>query len=313
MKRRKFLKKTSTAAILASVLPASALARPNSFKAASKKHVCIFSKHLQWLAYSDMARLAAELGFTGIDLTVRPGGHVLPERVRKDLPIAVEQIRAEGLEVPMITTAILDSKDALTRDILETAGKLGIGVYRPGWYKYQKGVPVANVLMQAKQQMSQLQVMNQANNIAASYQNHAGLSVGSSGWDLLKIIEDLDPRWTGVQFDIRHALVEGPTTWPVFLEILSPYINSLDIKDFTWTNEGEPKVENVPLGKGLVPFQAYMKELKRFEISADVSIHYEYPLGGAEHGASELSISREQFIEIVGSDLNYFTSLYAHQ
>ena len=42
----------------------------------------IFSKHLQFLIYKDMAEAAAEMGFDGIDLTVRPNGHVLPERVR---------------------------------------------------------------------------------------------------------------------------------------------------------------------------------------------------------------------------------------
>ncbi len=299
--------------MLASLAPAGLPGRSNLPVTRMNQHICIFSKHLQWLGYSDMARLASEIGFTGIDLTVRPGGHVLPERVKQDLPVAVEQIRAQGMEVPMITTGITDPNDPLTRDILETAGKLDIGLYRTGWFKYQKGVPVENILAQSRMQMSGLQQINQANNIAASYQNHAGLYVGSSGWDLLKMIEGLDPRWTGVQFDIRHAMVEGPNTWPVFLEILSPYINSFDIKDYTWTGEGDKEVLNVPLGEGLVPFLAYFDELKRLGLTGDFSIHYEYPLGGAEHGASELSISREEYIKKVGADLSYFTSLYSNQ
>ncbi|MDX2432725.1 MAG: sugar phosphate isomerase/epimerase family protein [Bacteroides sp.] len=313
MKRRKFIKQTSAAAALTTLLPADALARQESPEGEAKKHICIFSKHLQWLGYRDMAKLASEIGFTGIDLTVRDGGHVLPERVKQDLPIAVEQIRGEGLEVPMITTGITDATDQLSRDILETAGKLGIGIYRPGWFKYPKGVPVSSALTQASRQMAQLQSINRANNIAVSYQNHAGLYVGSSGWDLLKMIDGLDPLWTGVQFDIRHAMVEGPNTWPVFLELLSPYINSIDIKDYTWKNDGEAKVVNVPLGEGMVPFEAYLEALKGFGISTPVSIHCEYPLGGAEHGASSLSISREQFFETVKADLSYFTNLYAHQ
>ncbi|MFO7670879.1 MAG: sugar phosphate isomerase/epimerase family protein [Bacteroidales bacterium] len=310
MERRKFIKQTTTAAMLTSLLPAGALGRPRPPQGELKPYICIFSKHLHWLGFVEMARLASEIGFTGIDLTVRKGGHVLPENVKRDLPIAVEKIRAEGMEVPMITTEIIDSEDSLTRDILETAGKLGIGLYRPGWFSYKKGVPVADALSHARKQMSQLQVINQANHIAASYQNHAGLSVGSSGWDLLKMIDGLDPRWTGVQFDIRHAMVEGPDTWPVFLEILSPYINSLDIKDYTW--EGSTVV-NVPLGKGIVPFKAYLEELQKLKISAHFSIHYEYPLGGAERGEKELSIYKEQFVKSVQSDLQYFTNLYSHQ
>lgn len=38
-----------------------------------KLKICIFSKHLQRLNYNDMASLAAEIGFEGIDLTIRPG------------------------------------------------------------------------------------------------------------------------------------------------------------------------------------------------------------------------------------------------
>jgi hypothetical protein len=51
-----------------------------------------------------LARSAKRLGFDGLDLTVRPGGHVLPERAADELPEAVATIRGEGLDVPMITT-----------------------------------------------------------------------------------------------------------------------------------------------------------------------------------------------------------------
>jgi L-ribulose-5-phosphate 3-epimerase len=42
--------------------------------------ISIFSKHLQWLDYKGMAKVLSEIGFDGTDLTLRPGGHVLPER-----------------------------------------------------------------------------------------------------------------------------------------------------------------------------------------------------------------------------------------
>jgi len=46
---------------------------PEAFK------ISIFSKHLQWLDYKEMANVLSEVGFDGADLTVRPGGHVLPD------------------------------------------------------------------------------------------------------------------------------------------------------------------------------------------------------------------------------------------
>ena len=77
--------------------------------AAGKLKVAIFSKHLQFLKGDALAAAAAEIGFDGIDLAVRKGGHVEPDRVREDLPKLVASIRQHGLEVPMLTTDIADT------------------------------------------------------------------------------------------------------------------------------------------------------------------------------------------------------------
>lgn len=156
----------------------------------------------------------------------------------------------------------------------------------------------------ASQQLRELQVINEANNIASSYQNHAGRYVGASGWDLHEIVQDLDPRWTGVQFDIRHAVVEGPDSWPMVLEILSPWINSIDFKVFRWKSNNMLESLNVPLGQGQVLLEAFLQLLNDLDITADYSVHFEYPLGGAEHGDSSLRISRDDFRQRVRSDLD---------
>jgi len=88
--------------------------------------VCVFSKHLQFLEYKALAKTCGAIGLDGVDLTVREKGHVTPENVARDLPAAVEAIRAEGLDVPMITTALNDGADPSARPILEAASKLGI-------------------------------------------------------------------------------------------------------------------------------------------------------------------------------------------
>ncbi len=311
MNRRQFIRHGAGAALLAGCMPAIALVKVSPDAVTPPPSLCIFSKHLQWLDYREMAVLARTIGFTGIDLTVREGGHVEPGRVEHELPLAVGMIREEGLDVPMITTGITDPEDPLTRRVLEVAGSLGIPLYRTGWYRYREGEPVAGQLEKARAKLHRLQDINRANRIAASYQNHAGNYIGSSGWDLLRIIEGLDPCWTGVQFDIRHAMVEGPETWPVVLELLAPHVNSLDIKDYSWVvgDGSQPVVQNVPLGEGLVPFGDFVKRLEALQISADISLHCEYPLGGAEHGSRELEISEEEFTRKVRSDLDYLKDL----
>jgi len=309
VKRRQFIRQSGGAAIFTTLAPAPGLLGEPANQNRKKSHICIFSKHMQWLGFREMAELAGKIGFTGIDLTVRPGGHVEPGDAARGLPDAVEQIRDAGLEVPMITTAITDPGDPVTWNILETAGKLGIPIYRPGWFRYREGQRVEDQLKEAAGQLKKLQEVNRSANIAASYQNHSGDCIGSSGWDLLHIIEGLDPRWIGVQFDIRHAMVEGPESWPFVLEMLALYINSLDIKDYTWDIAEGARLRNVPLGAGLVPFRNYLDKLDVLDIEADMSVHFEYPLGGAEHGSRELGIPREEFEKQVGSDLQFLKQM----
>src|SRR5687768_1147671 len=99
LRRREFIQLLSAASLS---LPLSSFM--NGRKQAIK--IAVFSKPLQWLDYRQLAQTAAQTGFNGLDLTVRPGGHVLPEKVAQDLPRAVEEARKAGLEVTMLTTAI---------------------------------------------------------------------------------------------------------------------------------------------------------------------------------------------------------------
>src|SRR5690606_1751536 len=92
LSRRNFIKQ---AAVAAAVLPTVSMNYdPDAVKKEEKAlEVHIFSKSLHFLDHQRMAESAAKVGFDGVDLTVRPGGHVDPEKVSTDLPKAVEQIR----------------------------------------------------------------------------------------------------------------------------------------------------------------------------------------------------------------------------
>ena len=102
------------------------------------KRICLFTDHLDDFGYSydDIARMLKQLDIAGPDLTVRPGGLVLPERVVEDLPKAVAAFRDAGLAVPMISTGLTSAKDRMAADTLTTAGKLGIRYFKLGYYGY---------------------------------------------------------------------------------------------------------------------------------------------------------------------------------
>jgi L-ribulose-5-phosphate 3-epimerase len=185
----------SRRAVLATAATLLAQARAGDEKRAkSKLKVAIFSKHLQFLQGDDLAKAAAEMGFDGIDLTVRKGGHVEPERVREELPALVAIIRRHGLEVPMITTDIVDAETPYAEPTLKAMAELGIRNYRWGNLKYSADQPLAAQLEGMKARVAKLAALNTRYKACAMYHTHSGAGlVGASIWDLYLLLKDLDP------------------------------------------------------------------------------------------------------------------------
>lgn len=271
----------------------------------------LFSKHLQFLDYREMARAASDLGFHGVDLTVRPGGHVEPERVREDLPRAVEAIQNEGLMHRMMTTAVDDADDRIDRTVLSTAADLGIELYRMNWFRFSRDQPLTESVERFKTVLKSLGEVNRELGLTGCYQNHAGLMAGASMWELALMLEEADPEVMGVQYDIRHATVEGGLSWENGLRLVHPNIRTIALKDFRWTeSDGSWRVENVPIGEGMVDFTRYFQLLKEYGVQVPASVHFEYPLGGAEHGRSEISVDREEVYRAMERDLEALRKLW---
>jgi L-ribulose-5-phosphate 3-epimerase len=263
----------------------------------------IFSKNLHWLDYQQMASVVADLGFDGIDLTVRPAGHVLPERVTTDLPKAVEAIRKAGLSVFMITTAIDDATAPYAEAILKTASSLGIGQYRTGWFKYNGKQDINAYLSDAASKLKDLAALSAKHKIIAAYQNHSGEYFGAPIWDLQAALRQINSPWLRSQYDVMHATVEGANAWPMGLELIKPNISSVDIKDFVWEKKnGKWSTQVVPLGEGMVDFKRFFSIVAQDGWKVPLSVHYEYPLGGVENGATTLTMKREDVLQAMKAD-----------
>ncbi|KAA9357344.1 sugar phosphate isomerase/epimerase family protein [Larkinella humicola] len=263
----------------------------------------IFSKLLHFLDYTELATVASDLGFDGVDLTVRPDGHVEPARVQTDLPKAVDILKKRNLNVSTITTAIT-KVDETARTVLETASKQGIRYYRTGWLAYPTDQPIQAVLTNYQKQLGELAKLNQQLNLAGAYQNHAGTNFGSATWDLATVLNEINSPHMGSQYDIRHATVEGGTSWSTGARMIAPHIRFIAIKDVIWEKkEGKWKAESVRLGQGMVDFPAYFALLKKLNVRVPISLHLEYPLGGADQGKRAITIPREKIYQAMQTDL----------
>ena len=288
MKRREFLIKSAVMGVTAP-FAAHTNSFAQSFSASvlapqTENTICTFSKTFEWLGYDDLAVFLAEAGFEGIDLSVRPNGHVLPENVERDLPTAVKAAQKQGLSVPMMVTAITDASDPFSERILKTAADQGVRYYRLGYYRYDNKLSIVQNLDKVRGQLETLSKLNERYGLQGGYQNHVGTNVGSPVWDLWYLIKDLDPNYIGCQYDVRHAAAEGINSWPLGFEAIASHIKHECIKDYVYDkdNRGRWTVKSVALGTGAVDFKRYFAMRKARGINGPLSYHYEFDLADDE-------------------------------
>lgn len=294
----------SFAASLAAAAAAKSETKPDALK------LVIFSKHLQWAKWDEMAATAAGIGFDGVDLTVRKGGHVEPERVADDLPRAFEAVRKAGLAMPMITAGIVDTSSPHAEAILQTASKLGVRYYRWGGFKYDDSKPIPAQLNALRPRVKALADMNRHYDIAAMYHTHSGMEVGAAIWDLWTVLRDIDPKYAGINYDVAHATAEGGYGgWIRSTQLTAPLMRGVALKDFRWgrNSKGAWAVEWCPPGEGMVQFAKFLALLKAAGFSGPVQAHYEYTgLGGAEHGNAKLDMPKAEVVARMKRDLEFY-------
>ena len=272
-----------------------------------KLKIAVFSKHLEFLEGDELAKAAKSCGFDGIDLAVRKGGHVEPERVREDLPPLVTTIRKHGLEVPMLTTDIVDADTPHAGAVLAAMTDVGIHNYRWGGLKWASDRPLTKQIEDFKPRVAKLAELNSRVGATAMYHTHSGPGlVGASIWDLHEILKGFDPKLVGVNYDIGHATIEGGLGgWIESFRITGEYLRGVAVKDFLWEKDakGRWQANWKPLGEGMVRFPRFFEMLREASFAGPLQLHFEYPLGGAEDGKKkDLTMSREQILGAMKRD-----------
>jgi len=294
---RRSVLQTGAAALVGGRLLQSAPTIPRP--GAGKLRVAIFSKHLLFLQGAQLAQAAARMGFDGIDLAVRKGGHVEPSRVKQDLPGLVAIIRQHGLEVPMLTTDIADTSSANSENILQCMSELNVRHYRWGGFKYTDDRSISAQLDSLKPRVAKLAALNARYHVCAMYHTHSGLNlVGAPIWDLHELLTGFDPATVGVNYDIGHATVEGGFGgWIDSFRVTGPYLRGIAVKDFRWQKNahGQWRPAWKPLGQGMVNFAEFFQMVAASQFSGPLQLHFEYSLQGADQGMKAVRNPKEVF------------------
>jgi sugar phosphate isomerase/epimerase len=227
------------------------------------------------MSFEELAVAISEMGMDGIEATIRPGGQIEPDEVGDKLPELVEALRSQKLDITVMASHITRPDDPLMKKVLETAAKLKIPRYRMGYYRYDRIVDVRKTLKECRSMIVDLAQLNAELGIQAVYQNHAGRGmVGASIWDIVSVMDGVDPAHVGLAFDIRHAFAEGAYSWAADWSQALPHVQSVFVKDFRWEAN---KLVNVPLGSGLVPMSEFFQMVATsLPMDVPVSLHVEY-------------------------------------
>ncbi|NOZ27884.1 MAG: sugar phosphate isomerase/epimerase [Chloroflexi bacterium] len=268
----------------------------------------MFSKHLQSMSVAEAGRVIRDLGFEGVDLTVRPGGHVLPENVRADLPTAVQTLADLGLQVPLITTAVTAADEPYAVDIFETAAEAGVPEIKLGYWRYESFGTFRRAMDEVAHRLDGIEELARRTGVRANIHTHSGDYMSASPFIIWHWIRDRDPAAIGAYVDAGHIVVEGGvSTWKMALDLLRDRITLLAVKDMEWRQVDDPVLGKrrwvtrlVPLNRGVVPWPELFACLREIGFDGWISVHSEY-----QGGHSWRSLTVEELIEQTREDLAY--------
>lgn len=271
----------------------------------------MFSKHLGELPVAEAGAMIHGLGFDGVDLTVRPGGHVPPEQVESKLPAAQETLRKCGLCVPMITTAITSAADPAAAPTFAAAARLGIRYLKLGYWPYREFGTLRQQLDHARRDLDGLERLAATHRACACVHTHSGAYLSATAGGMEILLKDRDPDRIGAYLDPGHLTVEGGLSgWKQTIDLLQKQVRLVAVKDFGWfrgeSSGGKaswaPRL--VPLREGMVRWPEVLACLRQVGFEGVVSFHSEYQ--GA-HSWKDLSV--RELIEQTRDDLAYVRSI----
>jgi sugar phosphate isomerase/epimerase len=272
----------------------------------------LFTDNLADLSIRDACRAAKAAGFDGLDLTVRPGGHVLPENVGTGLAAAHEIAEAEDFEIPMISTAIV-AADAPHAENIIAAAHDRITHFKLGYWRYEPFGSLAKQLEAARQQLRGIVQLAARYHIRPCIHIHSG-PILSNGPLVYLLLKDYSPEEVGVYVDPMHMSLEGGLSgWEMTLDLIAPWVALAAVKNYLLQptdrdsfGQQRFQVKYVPIADGVAPLPQFFRRLKSIGYDGIVSLHSEY-----KGGSSWRRLTTPELLQQSAADLSHLKQVIA--
>ncbi len=242
---------------------------------------------------AQLAQHVKALGFEAVELPVRPGFQVTPERVRTDLPEAARVMRDCGLEIASIAgpaaeatiTACAEARVPIIRVMAEIGEEGYLASVERLRREYDALVPLL-----------------EKHGVKLGVQNHCDRYVANAS-GLLHLIGSYDPRHVGAVWDAAHNALNGEDP-EMAIDIIWSHLCMVNLKNAFWERVSGLKAESAEWrahwtsGRdGLASWPRVAAELKRREYAGVVCLTAEYD--------DEASLDR-----LIADDIAFAKSLF---
>ncbi|MEX0678212.1 MAG: TIM barrel protein [Pirellulales bacterium] len=247
------------------------------------------------------------IGLDGLDLTVRPGGHIEPEDAKAKLPGAVKAARDCGVRISMLSTAIVEP-DKTAEALLATAGELGIDRVKLGYFRYEGFGTLAQQIAAIGKQLAGVAMLAAKHRVLPCVHIHSGDTIPGSGPIAYLLLKDLDPKLVGAYVDPMHMTIEGGNDgWRQGLDLLAPWIAISSLKNCKWITTGRDAhgqaqwaTRKCPLADGVAKMPQYIATLDKLGYHGLFTLHSEY-----SDGNSWKVLNVDECLEQTRLDLEY--------
>lgn len=245
--------------------------------------VCVYTEHFQSLPIPQVCKLFQTMGVDGLDLTVRPGGHIEPRDVKAKLPKAAQVASDHGLQIMNLTTSITAANRA-AEETLAACQQLGISRIKLGYYRAGKFGELSSRLAEAKRHLEQLVTLAAKYDVLPCVHVHSGSTLPSNGLMLFNLIRDLPKTRIGAFLDSYHMTITGGAGgWRQAIDLLRPWTAMVALKNFQWhrgdrddMGQQRWRTDYCPLADGVAPIGDFVRTIQQSGYQGFYTLHTEY-------------------------------------
>lgn len=237
----------------------------------------------------------SRLGFSGIELPIRPGYPVEPGNVTRELPRAAQILASFGVRI----SSVAGPTDEAT---ITACGDAGVPLIRicPDIPR-DRGYLEQEALHQ--QEYERLVPILDRHGVAIGIQNHNGRSVPNA-LGIRRLIERFDPTHVCAVWDPAHCALDGELP-ELAIDILWSHLRLVNLKNGLWQRVNGPEAEVARYQtywtngrQGLCAWPDVAAQLHKRGYRGDVCLTAEY----SDHDAVD---------RLIGEDLAFAKSLLA--